>query len=65
MNLNSKVEIPRREFLRTAARNTLIGGLGALGVFLVVKNKICLRGGVCRNCSVYEKCELPQKEKLR
>jgi hypothetical protein len=53
----------RREFLRTAARTGLLGGLGALGLYLAARDRICLRGGVCKRCVVYDRCTLPVKEK--
>jgi hypothetical protein len=55
----------RRDFFDSACRIALGSGLAALGVFLVARNKICLKRGVCRSCTAYAKCELPQKEKLR
>lgn len=53
----------RREFMRTALRAGLLGGLGALGLFLVARGRVCLRGGGCRHCVVYDRCSLPAKEK--
>lgn len=53
----------RREFLRTAARAGLLGGLGTLGLYLAARDRICLRGGVCTRCVVYDRCTLPVKEK--
>lgn len=55
----------RREFIASTARTAMLGSIGALGTFLIVRKKICLNRGVCRSCNAYAKCELPQKEKLR
>ena len=49
--------------MRTALRAGLLGGLGALGLFLLARGRVCLRGGGCRHCVVYDRCNLPAKEK--
>jgi len=63
--MNEPLPQDRREFFRAALRAGVAGGFAAMGVWLAVRNRVCLRGGVCRNCSVYARCELPQKEKPR
>lgn len=55
----------RRDFVRSCVRAGIAGSLAASGAFLVARNKICLRGGACRSCGLYARCELPQKEKPR
>lgn len=55
--------LDRRTFLHAALRTGLLGGLGAMGLFLVAKGRVCLRGGVCRHCVVYDRCNLSVKEK--
>lgn len=52
----------RREFF---ARAAIVGGFGAVGTLLLLRKQVCINAGVCRSCSAYVKCELPQKEKPR
>lgn len=64
----------RREFLRTLARVLLLLGIGALGAKLLgrgartaggpqagnLPGQTCLSRGICRGCSAFSGCGLPQ-----
>jgi len=54
----------RREFLRAAARATLLGMAGFLGVALFRRRDCTARGG-CAGCNLAENCTLPWKEAKR
>lgn len=56
--------VDRRAFIESAARTALLGGLGGLAALLIVRRQLCTNRGVCKSCTVYAKCELPQREKL-
>ena len=53
--------LPRRAFLRDAARWVLLGGLGGLALALARRPGPC-RSGACRTCAQYAACARPQKE---
>jgi len=56
----------RRGLLAGALRYSALGLSGMLGGWAFAKRRRlvrrgkCVNGGVCRGCSVYEKCGLPQ-----
>jgi hypothetical protein len=65
--------LKRREFLRTLGRGLLLAGIGALALRLLgpgifrrrdgrppLKGQTCVNLGVCRGCSVFSGCGLPQ-----
>lgn len=57
----------RREFFRSLARYTLLGGLAGLGALLAARgggrprrpSDVCAGGGVCRGCPALAGCVLP------
>ncbi len=62
--------LTRREFLKSAARLALLGGLGLLGLRLLrgrgaaagrlpSAGQTCVRQAVCRGCRGYGGCGLP------
>ena len=57
--------VDRRAFLESATRTALLGALGGLAIVLVARRQLCTNRGVCRTCSAYDGCELPQREKRR
>ncbi len=56
----------RREFLRGGVRYTLLAGLAAVSATLLCRrgnrlpSQTCINEGVCRGCTVFEDCALPQ-----
>ncbi len=56
----------RREFLRGGVRYTLLAGLAAVSVALLrrrtncLPNQTCINEGICRGCTIFEDCALPQ-----
>ncbi len=63
--MNSPIEPKnRREFLRDAARYTLLGGACALAYVLAARPKgnpaKCFKTGVCRSCAAFRDCSQPQ-----
>jgi hypothetical protein len=59
----------RREFLKTAARWLLLAGLGAVAARLLRSRpgrglrhggEICVNDGLCRGCTAFKGCGLPQ-----
>ncbi len=56
----------RREFLRGGLRYALLAGLGAAAVTLVRRpaarfsGQICINDGLCRGCTIFSDCGLPQ-----
>ena len=54
----------RREFLLSMARKLTLGGLVLGTGALVAKEKLggqtCVNNGICGDCDIYRKCELPQ-----
>ena len=55
----------RREFLQTAVRTVLLGGVGLIGVVLVRRRQDCTARGGCTDCTVSVGCVLPWKEAKR
>lgn len=53
----------RRDFLRSALRFVLFGGLAALGA--VLARRSCEGRGACSSCAVHPNCSLPWKEARR
>ena len=60
--------LTRRQFLKSAARLVLLGGLGVLGLRLLrggvrgrrlLPGQTCVNQGVCRGCTAYSGCGLP------
>jgi hypothetical protein len=62
----AKQAASRREFLRGSVRYTLLAGLAAVSVSLArrrgsrLPGQTCINEGVCRGCSVFDGCGLPQ-----
>ena len=59
--------LDRRTFLRNAGRKLILLGLGLLGGSLLAGNRIafktrqeCINRFICRSCSIYRDCILPQ-----
>ena len=57
----------RREFLRSIGRLTIIAGLSGAAVLLFKRERLilndeqrCISQGLCRGCTIFEKCALPQ-----
>ncbi|HBO44627.1 MAG TPA: hypothetical protein DD670_11985 [Planctomycetaceae bacterium] len=55
----------RREWLRTAARWSALGGLGVLGVGLVARGGDCRTDADCCQCYLFARCGLPQADDAR
>ena len=61
----------RRQFLTGMFRHAACGGLAALGVGLGARaggaegSQTCIARGVCRGCTVYDSCQLPQAQSLK
>lgn len=56
----------RKEFLHKVYRYGIIGILGVLTGFLLLKRKVtiageCTENFACKNCNKYSKCTLPEK----
>lgn len=70
MNTNNEKQ-NRREFLKSATRNTVISGLGLLGISLGYKSlsrdpeKICAVHLPCRNCFKLGNCNEDEALKMR
>ncbi len=47
---------------RSFARAVLAGLLALLGVTLVRRSQVCVRGGACEGCALFARCTLPQKQ---
>jgi hypothetical protein len=62
MRYSSAALKSRREFLRAAARYSLLSGLAAAGVMAVRRRQgeRCVNAGVCRGCQAFTGCGLPQ-----
>lgn len=72
--MNAKnANVPRREFLKTLGRVILLAGIGALAIRLLGwrgsrlagesrdrRGETCVRRGICRGCSAFSGCGLPQ-----
>lgn len=62
----AKQAASRREFLRGGVRYTLLAGLAAMSASLVrrrgdrLTGQTCINEGICRGCSVFDGCGLPQ-----
>ncbi len=52
----------RRDFARTLLRRSLLAGLGSLGLYLLARGRVCLRGHACGSCGVYARCRLPERK---
>jgi hypothetical protein len=55
----------RREFLRAAGRILIAGAIGYIGARLLKRasfttGEACINNSICRGCSVYSGCGLPQ-----
>lgn len=56
----------RREFFRGIGRSLALGGMGALAAVLAGRRRRppadeqCINLGVCRGCSAFDGCGLPQ-----
>lgn len=55
----------RREFLRTTGRFAVLGALAYAGARLLGRTSFrlgetCINAGICRGCTVYTDCGLPQ-----
>jgi hypothetical protein len=72
-SLESREPLKRREFLRTLGRGLLLAGIGALALRLLgpgifrrrgggrtLRGQTCINLGVCRGCSAFSGCGLPQ-----
>lgn len=61
----------RREFLRGGARYTLLAGLAAVSAALFKRSggrlagQTCINEGICRGCTAFEACGLPQALSVR
>ena len=60
----------RRKFFSQGGRLAILSGIGLLGTFLTIKQKIvtpenCSFAPLCRNCGKFIQCELPQANKER
>jgi len=56
----------RREFLRSAGRYLILGGLSALAVISLSKRgRKCPPQVVCQSCTEFAACELPQALHVR
>ena len=54
----------RREFLRGVARGAVLGGIALVALCARRRGaplrQSCTNGGLCRGCSAYDDCGLPQ-----
>ncbi len=60
----------RKEFIRIAGRYALIGAMAAMSFSLFKRNKLtvsaeCSDNKLCRDCTKYGTCKLPQALKER
>jgi len=61
----------RRQFLTGLLRHAAFGGLAAMGVALGARSRdvddsqTCIGRGICRGCTVYESCLLPQAQSAK
>ena len=51
----------RRAFFKTAARITLLGAVGLIGIVLSRRRQDCEARGGCGGCNVVDNCSLPWK----
>jgi anaerobic selenocysteine-containing dehydrogenase len=63
--MKKEENISRREFFRTCGRGVIAGGLATIAAVMwkrkaSLSNQECINQGICRQCGVFEKCELPQ-----
>jgi len=55
----------RKDFLKTAGRLLILGGITSSAGYLLVNKKVsatCSVSPTCENCGKFTKCELPQAE---
>ena len=64
MKKNEKIS--RREFFRTCGRIAIASSLTALTIMSLkrktnkLNNQTCINVGICKSCSAFNKCSLPQ-----
>ncbi|MHB9132466.1 MAG: hypothetical protein ACYDBB_15455 [Armatimonadota bacterium] len=57
----STEENPRRRFLKNIVRFTLLGAMtGGIGALVSRRGETCVNAGICRGCSAFSDCGLPQ-----
>ena len=63
----NEIIMDRKNFLQTAGRLFLLGGLGATSGYLVLNNKVtasCSVSPTCKSCGEFSTCELPQAKEV-
>ena len=58
----------RKNFIKTAGRLLLLGGLTTSAGYLLVNKKVtasCSVSPTCDNCGKFSKCELPQAKEVK
>lgn len=69
--LDKNLNMPRREFLRSCLRNSLLTSLAFISGMLMIKREpnrseqTCFNQGICCGCHVFKDCLLPQAQSAK
>ena len=58
----------RKDFIKTAGRVVMLGGMTAATGYLFIRRKVdtnCGESGICKDCSKLYECEFPKAKEVR